>query len=124
MAIIHGRNVIIYQGTSGTTKAIAAAKSCQISYKCDVIEKASSTQQSAKEFLAGRTEWDVSIDHLVVSGSEYEGVLKVTQRVYLRVNINNVIMKGYAICTQADISAPVGGLCKGVARFKGDGALT
>lgn len=124
MAVYLGRNVIIYQGVSGTTKAVAGAKTCTINSSCDLIEKASSTQQTAKEFIAGRSEWDVTMDHLVITGSEFEGINKVRSRVYLRVVVNGVTMKGYAICTNAGLSAPVDGLAKGTIKFKGDGELS
>ena len=124
MAIIHGRNIFIYQGEIGTTPAIAACKSCSIFNKCDIIEKASSSQQSAKEYIAGRTDADISMDHLVVSGNEYQGIITVGQTLKLRMKINNVVKTMSAICTQADLSAPVGGLAKGSVKFKVSGQIT
>ena len=124
MSVILGKNIIIYQGASGTTPAIAACKSCTISDRCDLVEKASSTQQSAKEYIAGRSDADISMDHLVVSGSEFQGILMVRQTYTLRMVINGVTKTMTAICTQADISAPVGGLAKGSIRFKVSGAIT
>ena len=124
MSVILGKNIIIYQGASGTTPAIAACKSCTISDRCDLVEKASSTQQSAKEYIAGRSDADISMDHLVVSGNELQGILMVRQTYTLRMVINGVTKTMTAICTQADISAPVGGLAKGSIRFKVSGAIT
>ena len=124
MSVILGKNIIIYQGASGTTPAIAACKSCTISDRCDLVEKASSTQQSAKEYIAGRSDADISMDHLVVSGNEFQGILMVRQTYTLRMVINGVTKTMTAICTQADISAPVGGLAKGSIRFKVSGAIT
>lgn len=123
MAIIHGKDVIIYQGASGTTKAIAAAKSCTISKKADYNEKASATQQTAKEFAVGRTEWDVSMDHLVVSDAPFDGLQMVGQTYTLRIVINSTTKTGKAICIQADLGAPVNGLAKGSVKFKGSGPL-
>ena len=77
MGVVLGKNVFIYSGTSGTTALIAGAKSCTISKSCEVREKASATSATAREFLAGRTEWEVSISHLVVTASPYDGILKV-----------------------------------------------
>lgn len=121
MGVILGKSVLIYNGASGTTSLIAAAKSCTISKKIELIEKASSTQANAKEYTTGRYEWDVTINHLVVTGSEYAGILKVGQRILISTVVGTVRKKGYAICTQADISAPVHGLAQGVVKFKGDG---
>lgn len=121
MVVILGRNVFIYSGASGTSPVIAAAKSCNITIKYDLIEKASSTQSTAKEFITGRYEWELTVDHLVVSGSEYQGLRLAGQRVLISVVINNVRKKGYVIVPQAGISAPVNGLATGSVTFKGDG---
>ena len=56
MSVILGRNVFIYSGASGTDPVIAAAKSCSINIKYDLIEKASSSQQNAKEYISGALE--------------------------------------------------------------------
>ena len=74
MSVILGRNVFIYSGASGTSPVIAAAKSCTINIKYELIEKASSSQQRAKEFTYGRYEWDLTVDHLVVSSNEFQGL--------------------------------------------------
>lgn len=121
MGVILGKKVLIYSGATGTTPVIAAAKNCTINIKYDVIEKASSTQSTAKEFITGRYEWELTVDHLVVSGSEYQGITLAGQRVLISVVINNVRKKGYVIVPQAGISAPVNGLATGSVTFKGDG---
>ena len=121
--------MFIYSGGTGSTAIIAAAKSCTISMSVDMIEKASSTQAAAKEYTTGRYEWEVSINHLVVAGTtsrpntEFEGVLKVGTRFLISVVVGTVRKKGYVICTQADISAAIGGLAQGSVKLKGDGAF-
>lgn len=121
MGVILGNKVLIYSGATGTTPVVAAAKNCSINIKYDMIEKASSTQSTAKEFITGRYEWELTVDHLVVSGSEYQGLTLAGQRVLISVVINNVRKKGYVIVPQAGISAPVNGLATGSVTFKGDG---
>lgn len=124
MAVVLGKNIFIYSGSSGTSPVIAAAKSCSISSKCDLLEKASSTQNTSKEYIAGRDEWDISIDHLVTSGAPFEGLLKVRQTYTISVVIAGVRKYGTAICQQADIQGAVGSLGRGSVRFKGSGPLT
>lgn len=124
MAVVLGKNIFIYSGSSGTSPIIAAAKSCSISMKCDLLEKASSTQGTSKEYIAGRDEWDISIDHLVTSGAPFEGLLKVRQTYTISVVIAGVRKFGTAICQQADIQGAVGSLGRGSVRFKGSGVLT
>ena len=124
MSVILGRNVFIYSGASSTTPVIAAAKSCTINIKYELIEKASSTQQRAKEFIYGRYEWDLTVDHLVVSSNEFQGLsLAGGSRLLISVVINNVRKKGYVLCPQAGLSAPVSGLATGSVKFQGDGAF-
>ena len=124
MAVVLGKNIFIYSGSSGTSPIIAAAKSCSISSKCDLLEKASATQNTSKEYIAGRDEWDISLDHLVTSGAPFEGMLKVRQTYTISVVIAGVRKYGTAICQQADIQGAVGSLGRGSVRFKGSGVLT
>ena len=124
MATIQGRNIYIYAGTTGTTPIIAGAKSCTISEKCDLIEKASASNQTSKEFVPGRTEWEISISHLVVSSNEYQGMLKVGTQFSISVVINGVRKTGTAICNQADIGGAVGNIGTGSIRLTGSGPLT
>ena len=124
MAVVLGKDIRIYAGTSGTTPIIAGAKSCTISERCDLIEKASASNQTSKEFVGGRTEWEINISHLVVVGSEYQGLLKVNTTVSLSVVVNNVRKTGTAICQQSDIGGAVGTLATGSVNLKGTGPLT
>ena len=124
MAVELGKNIFIYSGTSETTALIAGAKSCTISKSCEVKEKASSTSATAREFVAGRTEWEISISHLIVTASPYDGIIKVGGTYPLSVVVGGVRKTGNGICVQAEISGAVGGLGQGQARFKGTGELT
>jgi len=124
MEVILGKNIFIYAGDSGTTPVIAAAKSCTISEKCDLMEVASASNQTSKQFLAGRTEWEMSINHLVVSGNEYQGMLKVGTSFTISVVINGVRKTGTVICNQADIGGAVSNLATGSIHLKGSGPLT
>ena len=88
------------------------------------LEKASASNQSSKEFEPGRTEWDISISHLVVANSEYEGMLKVGTKLSISVVINGVRKTGMAICQHADIGGTAGNLATGSLKLKGSGPLT
>ena len=123
MAVVLGKDIRIYAGTSGTAPIIAGAKSCTSSEKCDLIEKASASNQTSKEYIVGRTEWEISISHLVISSNEYQGMLKVGTLFNISVVINNVRKTGTAICNQADIGGAVGNLATGSVHLKGTGPL-
>lgn len=130
MGVILGKNIFIYAGSSGTSPIIAAAKSCTISSNCDLIEKASSTQNTSKEYVAGRDEWEVSLDHIVTTGTTqnpvdpFEGLLKVRGTYTLSIVIGGIRKIGTAICQHADIRGSVGSLGTGSIKFKGSGPLT
>ena len=124
MGIVHGRNIKIYSGASGTTALIAAAKSCTVSLKGDLIEKSSESQQQYREYIAGRMDWEISISHLVTSTAPFDGILKVNQSYTVRVDVDGTTKSGTAICMQADIQGAVGSLATGSVKFKGSGPLT
>ena len=124
MAVVLGKDIRIYAGTSGTTPIIAGARSCTISSKTDLIEKASASNQTSKEFIAGRTEWEIAISHLVMAGSEFDGLLKNGTTVSISVVINNVRKTGTAICYSDAIGGAVGNIGTGSIRLKGTGPLT
>lgn len=124
MAVVLGKDIRIYAGTSGTTPIIAGARSCTISSKTDLIEIASASNPTSKEFIAGRTEWEIAISHLVMAGSEFEGMLKNGTTVSISVVINNVRKTGTAICYSDDIGGTLGNIGTGSIRLKGTGPLT
>ena len=124
MGVVLGKDIHIYAGTTGTSPLIAGSRSCTISSKCDLMETASATNQTSKEFIAGRTEWDVAISHLVMAGSEFEGMLKNGTTVSISVVINNVRKTGTAIVNSDDIGGAVGNIATGSIHLKGSGPLT
>ena len=124
MSVVLGKNLQIYAGTTGTSPLIAMAKNCTVSEKCGVIEKASATNQSSKEFEPDRSEWEITLGHLVSSGAPFEGLLKVRAKYTLSVVIGTTRKTGTAICTQAEITGSVGSLATGSIKFKGTGPLT
>lgn len=119
-----GKDVQIYAGSSGTSPLIAMAKTCTISKKCGIIEKASATNATSKEFIADREEWEISLGHLVSSSAPFEGLLKVRGTYGISVVIGSTRKTGTAICTQAEITGSVGSLATGSIKFKGTGPLT
>lgn len=123
MAAELGHNIKIYSGTSGTTPIIAMAKSCVVHHKCDLIEKASASNHTSKEFIAGREEWDISLNHLVSSTAPVEGLLKVRNTYTLRLVIGSTTLQGTAICEDATITGTTGNLGTGSIKFKGSGPL-
>ncbi len=127
MGVVLGKNVFIYSGTSGTSPVIAAAKSCTIHEECEAKEKASSQSATAKEYVAGRTGWEITISHLVVSEAPFAGLMVGTSfsiSVAVKTATNTYVRKtGTVICTAADINAPVGNIATGQVKLLGTGEL-
>lgn len=119
-----GKDIQIYAGSSGTSPLIAMAKTCTISKKCGIIEKASATNATSKEFIADREEWEISLGHLVSSSAPFDGLLKVRGTYGISVVVGTTRKTGTAICTQAEITGSVGSLATGSVKFKGTGPLT
>ena len=127
MSVIHGRNVKIYKGSTGTDPIVAGAKSCTVSVKGDLIEKSSSSQSGWREYLAGWREWDVAMNHLIVGGSGQNTtatLLMPTQTYTIRFTMpDGQTLSGQVICTDATITGSVGALATGDIKFKGNGEL-
>ena len=124
MSIVHGKEIKIYAGSSGSSPLIAKAKSCTISRNCDVIEVSSETSSTDREYIPGRTDWELSMNHLVNSGAPFEGLLKVRGTYTLRVVVGGSVLTGRAICQQAALQGAVGALATGSVKFKGNGPLS
>lgn len=122
MAVIHGKYVQIYAGSS---LVISAAKSCTIRKNADTIETASSNSGTARTFVAGRTSWSVELNHLVTYDDNKGGIPKVGNQYSLVIKVGTTtILSGSAICTEATITATKGAISQGSIKFQGTGALS
>jgi hypothetical protein len=123
----NGNNIIIGTMDGSTFTPIAAVKSQDITNQCDLIEKASATQQTSKEYVAGREEWGINVSYLVLQNekSNIEDLLKVRQtyRICIKGRTGTYALYGDAICTQCKQSYQQGNLSVGSFALKGTGAL-
>lgn len=118
--MIHGKDIKIFN--SAGTALIAAAKSCAIHKSGDVLEKASASSPTEREFEPGRTAWSIDLAYLVTTGTD--GMLLVGTKYLVKVAVSNsVVLQGYAICTTCDIQATMGNLASGSIKMQGTGAL-
>lgn len=106
--------------------ALASTRICsdEIQTLADTIEKASSTQQQWKEFIAGRTEWILNVNYLVLASGQVKDVLYAGRTFGITFKQGNTtLLTGTAIMTQCKQTYTVGALCKGSFALKGTGAL-
>lgn len=120
-----GRDIIVILSQNGVAVASTAIRSDEIQTQCDVIERASATNQNWKEFVEGLAEWSLTVNYLMLSAARLSDVLKVRQRfdVTLRDRSNTTQLSGTAIMTSAKQTHTVGNLCQGSFSLKGTGAL-
>lgn len=125
---MNGNYIVIGTVSGQTFTPLAAVKSQDLQNGADTIEKASSTQQDWKEFIAGRKEWGINVNYLVLenANTNVRDVLKVGDTYTLRIKDRdgNYSVTGSAICTQCKQTYSNGNLCAGSFAFKGTGALT
>lgn len=122
-----GKDITVIIAQDGTALASTRIKSNDIKTKCDTIEKASATQQTWKEFVAGRSEWSINVGYLVLAAPQVSNMLLVSQTFDLTLTANDgtstVTLTGKAILTAADIKANTGSLAQGTFAFQGTGPL-
>lgn len=116
-----GNNIIVL--SSGT--AIAGVKSDEIQSGAETIEIASATQQDWKEFIAGRKEWSLNTNYLLLADSRLADLLNVGTVYELAVTDRegNTTVSGRAILTICKQTHTRGNLCQGTFQFRGTGPL-
>lgn len=113
-------------GSSRIGSIIAGVRGDRLKVGCDTIEVASATVSDWKEYIAGRKEWSVESDYLIMQWLEPD-LLRVGEKYMITVfDINtpdDTYYTGTAICTEAVHNYQTGSLAKGSYVFKGTGPL-
>jgi hypothetical protein len=130
-----GKDILIFLTYNNTTVGITACKSSELTGQSDLIEKASSTQQKWREYIAGRNEWGFTASYIVMRaapsttnqiGGTLADLLKIGTKfgVTIRDVANTYSLSGSAFLQQVKQTYTVGNLIAGSFQFKGTGALT
>lgn len=121
--------VLAYNGSSYVP--LACCKSNEIESRCGVIEVASPTQGSFREFIADRKEWTFTTSYLVsTNNTDYYArladILQVgnTVPIVWRNRQTSEELRGNAIITTCKMTATRGSLAVGSFSFQGTGALS
>ena len=115
--VYHGEDLKILKDANPSV-LIAAAKSCEIHVQSELIPIASKSSNNA--YRAGRTDWTVTIGHLVTADT----TPMVGGKYKLSIVIGGTSREGEAICESADLSGQVHHLAQGSASFRGIEPLT
>lgn len=124
----NGNNIIVQTYSGSSWVAIAATKSDELQAEADMIEKASATQQSWKEYIPGRKGWSLNVSWLVTDVDDIQKVLQVGTRVQLRIGSRSnpawYNVTGYAYVKTCKVTMTRGNIATGSFSFIGDGALS
>ena len=120
--MVTGRTIVIYQEST----QIAAIRSNSIGNECDMLEKASPSSGTWREYEPGRQGWTIQIGTLMPLVSNIKDVLKVRQSYTIAVKTQDgtSLLTGTAICKSARIDSNIENLCTGSFVFQGSGPLT
>ena len=130
-----GKDILIFLTYNNTTVGITACKSSELTGQSELIEKASSSQQQWREYIAGRNEWGFTASYIVMRaapsvtnqiGGTLADLLKIGTKfgVTIRDVANTYSLSGSAFLQQVKQTYTVGNLIAGSFQFKGTGALT
>ena len=120
-----GKDIIVILSQNGTPMASTRIKSDDIQTRADSIEKASSTQQQWREVIAGRKEWTLNCNYLVLAAAKLTDVLLAGQMfdITIRHISENVSLTDQALLTDCKQTHTVNSLCQGSFSFRGNGPL-
>lgn len=119
---LNGNNIIIMRDST----AIAGVKSQEIQTEAGTIEIASSSQQTWREYIAGRKGWGLTVGYLLLAAAGLDELLNVgtTYTLVIKNRAGTKSVSGSAILTTCRITATRGNLVQGSFQFQGTGSLT
>lgn len=122
-----GKDVNVIFSQNGTAIASTRIKSSQIQSTAETMEKASATQQTWTERIAGRASWSMKTDYLVLAPEQMQDLLRVRQLFDVTITAaegqSSTVITGRAILKEVTINATVRSLAKGSFAFDGTGPL-
>lgn len=123
-----GKDIIVILSQNDIAIASTRIKSSQIQSTAETMEKASATQQTWTERIAGRASWSMKTDYLVLAPEQMQDLLRVRQLFDVTITAaegqSSTVITGRAILKEVTINATVGSLAKGSFAFDGTGPLT
>jgi len=120
---INGNRIYISIGSN--TTPIAGTKSNEIMVGCDTIEISSPDDGVWRRFIAGRKEWSITVNFLLIQDTNALSLLSPGNTYTLHFRSSSTsYMSGLAIMTQCKITATRGNLIQGSFSYKGKGALS
>ena len=116
-----GNNILVF--LNGT--AIAGTKTNEIQTDCEMLEITNMSSADWRQFMAGRKQWTVSTNFLVMASADVTKLLNIgtTYTLQFRDRSGSVIIQGQAILKTCKMNTPKGSLATGSFSFQGSGEL-
>lgn len=120
-----GKDITVILSRNNTALANTRIRSNEIQTSCDMIEKASASQQDWKEYVAGRNSWTLTVNYLVLASAQVADLLYVGQTFDITMKSgNSELLTGSAIITGVKNTSTVGNIAQGGFTLQGSGALS
>lgn len=123
-----GKDITLILSQNGTALASTRIRTNDIQTKADTIERSSATQQTWREYIAGRKEWNLTVGYLVLASTQVKDLLMVGQTFDVTMTATNGVssdsITGQAILEQVKQTGNISNLAQGSFSFRGTGPLT
>ena len=123
---LNGHDVVVAVGTSaGSLAEVAASRDCSLNIDNQLIEKASSTDGTVREYLAGMYGWTMQVSGLYAVGKHVSLVGHFLAGTLLNVGfyIGEEQIVGTAFIENMEVGAPLRGKATYNVTLRGSGAL-
>lgn len=123
-----GKDITLILSQNGTALASTRIRTNDIQTKTDIIERSSATQQTWREYIAGRKEWNLTVGYLILASTQVKDLLMVGQTFDVTMTATNGVssdsITGQAILEHVKQTGNISNLAQGSFSFKGSGPLT
>ena len=120
-----GNDILVKKKVGNSYTLIGAARSNEVETGCDEIEVCSSTNGTWRAFMAGRKDWRLTLNYLVLASSQVSDLLEIGSTYQLQiVSRDGSGVYGDAILLTCRQTATRGNISQGSFVFRGTGALT
>ena len=124
---LNGHDVLICVGTSaGTMEEVASQRDCSLSVNNQLIEKASGTDGTVREYLAGLYGWTIQVNGLYALNAHTSlvGHLLAGTLLYVGFMLGDEQLTGTAYIEAMEVGGPLMGKATYNVTLRGSGALT
>lgn len=123
---INGHDVLIAVGeTANTLETVAASRDCSLNINSEMVEVASGTDGTVREYLAGRYDWTMQVEGLYALG-DHAGLVDYLQDgtlLHVGCYIGNEPVTGRAYVETMEVAGAVKGKATYNVTLRGSGEL-